>query len=166
MEPKGRNDGHIFDYSKITDNIYIGSDLCKGGVCLIHGEEFRALGVNFEINLSRENNELPPKDVEVGYLWLPVVDGYGPTLLQLEIGTSAMNAAIKDGKTVYVHCKNGHGRSPAMVAAYLACFGGKTLEEAEALICSKRPEVHIENQQRKVLLEFAKRRNEKSVVRN
>ncbi|MBI2103657.1 hypothetical protein HYT59_01490 [Candidatus Woesebacteria bacterium] len=83
LSPKGRDDGHVFDYSKITENIYIGSDLCKGGVCLIHGEEFKALGIGFEINLSRENNELPPKDMEVGYLWLPVTDGYAPTQLQL-----------------------------------------------------------------------------------
>jgi protein-tyrosine phosphatase len=155
--PKGRNDGHEMDYSKITDNIYIGSDLCKGGVCLIHGEEFRSLGVKFEINLSRDNNELPPKDMEVGYLWLPVVDGYAPTQTQLDIGTSAMRSAILSGETVYVHCRNGHGRSPTLVAAYLMRYEGNSLEKANKLITVNRPEVHIEDSQRAELSKFAKR---------
>ena len=156
LQPKGRNDGHIFDYSKITDQIYIGSDLCKGGICLIHGEEFRALGVSVELNLSQESNELPPKDIET-YLWLPVVDGYAPSQMQLDIGTSAMHEAIKNGKVIYVHCKNGHARSPSMVAAYLMRFEGKSLEHALYLVKEKREEVHIEESQRKALVEFERR---------
>jgi len=52
QQPAGRNDDHVFDYSKITDNIFIGSDFCKGGVCLLHADEFKRLGVSVEINLS------------------------------------------------------------------------------------------------------------------
>ena len=157
LDPKGRNDQHEFDYSKITDNIYIGSDLCQGGFCLIHAEQFKMLGIGFELNLSQENNELPPKEIEVGYLWLPVVDGYSPSILQLQIGTAAMNAAVKAGKNVYVHCKNGHARSPSLVAAYLIKFQGYTFENALDEIKKKRPEVHIEETQREVLQEFMKR---------
>ncbi|KKQ98172.1 MAG: hypothetical protein UT24_C0005G0074 [Candidatus Woesebacteria bacterium GW2011_GWB1_39_12] len=152
--PKGRNDSHIFDYSEITNQIIIGSDLCKGGVCLIHGEEFKRLGVQIEINLSQENNELPPKDIET-YLWIPVVDGYSPTVGQLEIGTCLMDTAISQGKKVFVHCKNGHARSPTLVAAYLIKHQGMSVEDALKLINEKRPESHIEKSQRKVLEEFA-----------
>lgn len=157
QEPKGRNDSHDFDYSKITAKIYIGSDFCKGGVCLLHGEEFKALGVTFELNLSHENNELPPPNMEIGYLWLPVVDGYSPAQIQLDIGTSAMDEAVKAGKIVYIHCKNGHGRSPTMVAAYLIRFGSMDFESAQKLIVEKRPEVHIEAIQIKELKEYEKR---------
>ena len=153
--PKGRNDGHIFDYSKITDQIYIGSDLCKGGVCLIHGEEFRKLGISVELNLSRENNELPPKDIET-YLWIPVTDGYTPSQEQLQMGTSLMNTAISAGKNVFVHCKNGHARSPTLVVAYLVKYNGMSLEDALRLITQKRSETHIEDNQRKALEEFVK----------
>src|SRR3989304_9295906 len=157
-EPKGRNAGHIFDYSRITDKIIIGSDLCKGGVCLIHGEEFKKLGVQIEINLSQENNELPPKDIET-YLWIPVVDGYSPTLGQLKIGTCLMDSAISQGKKVYVHCKNGHARSPTLVAAYLIKYQGMNVEDAINLINEKRPESHVEKNQKVTLEEFAKRIN-------
>ena len=154
-QPKGRNDGHIFDHSKITEQIFIGSDLCKGGICLIHGEEFKSLGVSVEMNLSEEENELPPKNIET-YIWLPVVDGYAPSQMQIEIGTSAMDLAIKKGKVVYVHCKNGHARSPSLVVAYLVKFAGMSLEDAYKLIKEKRPESHIEESQKKALEEFLK----------
>lgn len=155
LKSRGRNDDHIFDFSKITENVYIGSDLCKGGVCLIHAEEFKKLGIGFELNLSYEENELPPKDMEIGYLWLPVVDGYAPSKTQLAIGTSAIHEAVKSGKKVYVHCKNGHGRSPTMVAAYLIRYQGYILEDAIELIKEKRQEVHIEDTQIEALKRFS-----------
>lgn len=155
-EPKGRDDDHIFDYTKITEDIYIGSDLCKGGVCPIHGEEFKELGVKVEINLSAERNEKPPDFID-SYTWIPVVDGYSPTQSDLDVGTYLMKRAIDEGKTVYVHCKNGHGRSPTMVAAYLIRYEGYTPEEAEKMIEEKRPEVHIEENQKKELRKFTQK---------
>jgi protein-tyrosine phosphatase len=155
-EPKGRNDGHIFDYSKIEDQIYIGSDLCKGGVCPIHGNEFKELEVFVEINLSAERNEKPPEFIK-SYTWLPVVDGYSPDQLQLDIGTSIMNAAIEQGEVVYTHCKNGHGRSPTLVAAYYIRYKGKSVDEVSAFLKEKRPEIHIEEEQFKELRIFQER---------
>ena len=156
LEPKGRNDSHEMDHSIITDLILIGSDLCKGGVCKIHGEEFKTLEVENEINLSQENNELPPKDVK-SYTWLPVVDGHSPTQEQLDLGTSVMNDLIKAGKRIFIHCRNGHGRSPTLVAAYFIRFEGKSVVEAENLIKTKRPEIHIEETQREELNKFSER---------
>lgn len=157
MEPKGRDDEHIFDYSKITENIYIGSDFCKGGVCLIHGEEFHALGISIELNLSQEANELPPKDIET-YIWIPVVDGYAPSQAQLDIGTTSINSALENGKKVYIHCGNGHGRSPTMVAAYLVRYKKMNVAQSLKFISEKRPEVHIEVTQKKALEIFANRK--------
>ncbi len=153
---KGRGDEHVFDYSKITEAIYIGSDLCKGGVCLIHGEEFRALGVSVELNLSQEYNELPPKNLET-YVWLPVPDGYAPSQAQLDLGTSVINEAVMSGKIVYVHCKNGHARSPSLIVAYLMRFKAMSMEEALALIKKARAEVHVEDTQIAALKEFAQK---------
>lgn len=155
-KPKGRNDGHTFDYSKVEDQIYIGSDLCKGGVCPIHGEEFKELNVEVEINLSAERNERPPDFIK-SYTWLPVVDGYSPDQTQLDIGTSTMQAAIENGRVVYTHCKNGHGRSPTLVAAFYIRFKGMEVDEAASYLKEKRPEIHIEEDQFEELRKFHKR---------
>ena len=120
----------------------------------MHSEEFKALGVKVELNLSQEENELPPKELEV-YAWLPVPDGAAPSPQQLDIGSGIVNDAIEAGKIVYVHCKNGHGRSPSVVAAYLIRFKGYSVADAIGLIEEKRPESHIEETQKEALRGFA-----------
>lgn len=154
--PKGRNDGHEFDYSKIDEHIYIGSNLCKGNVCPIHSVDFKKLGVCVEINLDDTRKEIPPDDIE-SYTWMPVVDGYPPNEIQLSLGTSLMNEAIIGGRTVYIHCRNGHGRSPTLVAAYLIRYKGMSVDEAEKFIKKSRPEIHIEKKQKKALEKFSQK---------
>lgn len=151
--PTGRNDEHQFIYSKILENLYLGSDFCQAGVCLLHAEEFKKLGVFVEINLSREENEIPPENIE-SYLWLPVADGGAPTVGQLDMGTAVIDEALLNGRPVYVHCKNGHGRSPTLIASYLIRYQGKSVDEAIAFIQSKRNEIHVEWEQRKALEKY------------
>lgn len=153
LKPRGRGDSHVFDYSKVADHLYIGSDLCKGKSCPVHSKEFNSLGVTVELNLSAEKKETPPDEIE-SYLWIPVVDGYAPTQKQFNIGSAAINEAVESGETVYVHCKNGHGRSPTMVVSYLIRY--KNMEVAKAIdyISKRRPEIHIEDIQKKALEKF------------
>ena len=54
---------------------------------------------------------------------------------------------------MYIHCKNGHGRAPTLVAAYLTTQG-MSVEEAIALIKSKRPEIHLEQSQLQAIKRF------------
>ncbi len=147
-------DGHQFEYSQITDQIYIGSDLCQGAVCPIHTDQFNRLGICGEINLEVEHSETPPQNL-TAYLWLPVADRAAPSLDQLAIGTSAINEMVGLGNKVYVHCRNGHGRSPTLVAAYFIRYHQKSVEEAMQLIAQKRPEVHLEEAQLQALRQFA-----------
>jgi protein-tyrosine phosphatase len=156
QNPKGRNDDHVFDYSKIDDFIYLGSDFCRGGKCVLHSQQFKKLGVCVEINLSAEKKEFPPDDIDI-YAWIPVVDGYAPTIDQLFLGTAVMNEAIVNRNTVYVHCKNGHGRSPTLIAAYYIRYKGYSVSDAVSMIKNIRHEVHIEDYQIKALEEFNQR---------
>lgn len=147
------DDGHTMDFSQITDNIFIGSDLCKGNVCPIHGSEFKDLGVTVEINLTLEKKEVPPDNMDA-YVWLPVPNNTAPNLSQLAIGTSIINEAIKSGKKIFIHCKNGHGRSPTMTAAYFIRFENLNIDEAIARVKGARPEIHILENQMNALSEF------------
>jgi protein-tyrosine phosphatase len=152
-KPSGRNDGHSFDYSKVNDLLYLGSDFCVGRECKLHESEFKKMGVCVELNLAAEKKEIPPDNICV-YVWMPVVDGYAPTPNQMLTGTSLINESIVNGNAVYVHCKNGHGRSPTMIVAYLVRFKGMSIPEAIDFVKSKRPEIHIEKTQLDALKKF------------
>jgi len=147
------DDGHQMDYSQITDNIFIGSNLCKGNVCPIHGPEFKKLNITAEINLTREHEEIAPQEIDL-YAWIPVKDRGVPNKCQFALGTSIINEAVNNNQNIYIHCKNGHGRSPTIVAAYLIRFQNKSVSEAVNLIKSKRPEIHLEESQLEALNEF------------
>ena len=73
----------------------------------------------------------------------------------MQFGADALQKLVKMKKKMYVHCKNGHGRAPTMVAAYLISQG-KSVDEALALIKKKRPSIHIEKVQKKALQTFLK----------
>lgn len=144
---------HKFDYSKITENIYIGSDLCKGDYCPMHSKDFKKLGVCAEINLKAESKELPPDDMNI-YAWIPVKDKESPSYDQLSIGSSIINEAVINKNTIYVHCKYGHGRSPTMVAAYFIRYLNMNVFEAIQFVSQQRPEIHLEEAQVKGLQDF------------
>ncbi|OGM15754.1 hypothetical protein A2V56_02355 [Candidatus Woesebacteria bacterium RBG_19FT_COMBO_42_9] len=150
------NDDHLFDYSKITDNIYIGSDLCKGNICPVHSEQFRQLKVWAELNLTAEHKETPPDEIEF-YAWMPIVDHRAPSPDQFEAGTYLIDHIVRKGKTIYVHCKVGHGRSPTMVAAYLIRYKGMVVDEAISFVSSQRPGVRLEDVQKQALEQFYKK---------
>lgn len=157
MDPNlSKGDIHQIDYSQITDHIFIGSDLCKGLSCPIHGPEFEKLGILVELNLSAEKKEIPPDGIDI-YAWIPIGDKHAPTQEQLDLGTAIINEAVKNGKNVYVHCRNGHGRSPTMVAGYMIRYLGKRVDEAVAEILHHRNEVHLEFSQREALGIFEER---------
>lgn len=146
---------HPTDYSQITDNIYIGSDLCKGPWCPLHSEVFTKLGICGEVNLEIERDEMPTPGIDA-YVWLPTPDHQAPTINQMMLGSAAINEIVRMGKNVYVHCQKGHGRSPTLVAAYLIRYEQMNVNTAVTMIKQKRPEVHIEELQMEALFIFEK----------
>lgn len=140
----------VLEYNQITDNIYIGTNQC----CQM---DFDAVlvkeGITYDLSLEKERIDAP-YGVDT-YVWIPVEDHKAPTQAQLEFGVSVLEKIILLDKKVYVHCKNGHGRAPTLVAAYFVKTG-KTVEEAIEFIKSKRPSIHIEDVQKEAIKEFSK----------
>ncbi len=129
------------NYSQITDQIYVGTNFC----CDMHfAPELLAKGVTYDLSLEEERVDSPIGGA--AYLWLPIKDGYSPSEQQFAMGTAFIRAAIRSGHKVYVHCKNGHGRAPAMVAAYFVTEG-KSVSEAVVLLQERRPEIHLSESQ-------------------
>jgi len=136
------------DFDYIADGIYIGTNQC----CQTHFDEFLLKeGITADISLE-ENKIDAPFGVEL-YLWLPIKDNAAPTKDQFEIGVSVIEKIVSMKRKVYVHCKNGHGRAPTLVAVYLV-KNGKTPKEAIDFIKAKRPSVHFEDAQKRALFKF------------
>lgn len=134
------------DYNYIDDGIYIGTNQC----CQSHFEE-DLLKKNVEADISLEEDKL---DAPFGinfYVWIPVKNHTAPRKDQFEFGISVLEKLVSMGKKVYVHCQNGHGRAPTLVAAYFMKSHGLSVKEAENLIKSKRPNMHLKEVQRQAL---------------
>ena len=133
------------DFNYIADGIYIGTNQC----CQTHfDEDLVRGGVRADISLEEERLDAPFG--VAFYVWIPVKNHEAPTKDQLEFGVSVLNKIIAMKKKVYVHCKNGHGRAPTLIAAFLI-KQGKTTDEAIALIKSKRPSIHLTEAQKESL---------------
>lgn len=141
-------DGDPLDYNEITDGIYVGTNQC----C--------AAGLSEVLKKEEVSADISLEDVRIDqpfgvamYVWLPTRDKTPPSHDQLSLGVGALEEMVRQKRKVYVHCKNGHGRAPTLVAAYVITHG-KTPEEAVAFIKEKRPSIHLEKSQVEMLAVF------------
>ena len=146
---KNTSDKHVaMEWDRITDYIIIGTNLC----CSAHAEGLYEIGIETDIDLEEERS-YDPMDL-ASSLWLPTIDHTAPTMDQLLAGTALLGQLEKRRKIAYVHCKNGHGRAPTLVAAYFIRLGLMP-KDAVKKIAAKRKEIHIEEIQLARLEEFA-----------
>lgn len=134
------------DFNYITDGIYIGTNQC----CQTHFDE-KLLTESILADISLEEERLDaPFGVDF-YIWIPVKNHTAPKPDQLDFGVAVLEKLVSMKKKIYVHCKNGHGRAPTLVAAYLVKTKGISPAEAEKFIKSKRPSIHLEEIQKEAL---------------
>lgn len=146
-------DNHqIVQFNQINDLIYLGTNLCC--TAIPHVKVLLDLGIKADIDLEEERQEQTP-NIDT-YLWLPVKDHEAPTQEQLDTGVAVINSLVKNQKKIYIHCKNGHGRSSTLLAAY---FISQEMEVNKAIekVKSKRPEIHIREAQIEALTKFKQR---------
>lgn len=140
-----------FDYDQITDEVFIGTNMC----CQFgFSKELLAKGVRADISLE-ENRTDTPDGVDY-FLWLPTKDQKPPSPKNLEAGVQFLDFLIRNKIKTFLHCKNGHGRAPTLFAAYLISRGMEA-EEAIRFIASKRPVIHLADEQKQALAEFQAR---------
>ena len=140
----------ILEYSYITDGIYIGTNQC----CVMGlADVLKKENITADISLEEDRLDVP-FGVEI-YTWIPTPDHTPPTQDQLSFGVSVLTKLVSQNKKIYVHCKNGHGRAPTLVASYLISKGF-TIGEAENLIKEKRPAMHLQDSQKDALEIFKK----------
>ena len=136
------------EYNNIADGIYIGTNQC----CQTHFDErLKKEGITADISLEEDRLDAP-FGVDI-YVWIPVVDQMAPTQDQLSFGAESIQKLVSQGRKVYVHCRNGHGRAPTFVSAYLIQKGYKP-KEAINLNISKRSSVHLSKTQEEALRKY------------
>jgi dual specificity MAP kinase phosphatase len=112
-------------------------------------------GITGVINLRQEYDYvIGSGQLPLRYLYLPTIDNTAPTQQHLWMGVRFMEEEIKQGGKVYVHCWEGLGRSPTLVAAYLV-NNGATPKDAWVAIMKVRPFIRPTPLQRARLEEFA-----------
>lgn len=124
---------------RVTDRICVGRRLL--------GHEFPG-GIDHVIDLTCEFTE--PRPLREGdYRLYPILDGVPPSVE--EMNAWLLEAAELPG-TILVHCAQGRGRTGLFAAALLVKTGRcSTVDEALALIQSKRLGVQLSRSQRKLL---------------
>lgn len=136
----------LMEYSQIEDQVFIGTNAC----CTTHFKtELLDKDVTCDISMEKERLD-NPYGVDC-FLWLPTVDHTPPSMHNTLVGLEALQEILRQGRKVYIHCKNGHGRAPTFFAAFLILKRGLHVEDAIARIAAKRPEIHIESNQKRFL---------------
>ena len=143
--------GHKLDYSQINEYIYLGSNAC----CQTHFKEsLLRKGIRADISMEEKRMDTP-FGVKF-YLWLPVKDLTAPSMQQMETGAIFLDSLVKNKIKTYVHCKNGHGRSTTLVAAYFI-INGYGADETLRIIRKKRPSIHLQKSQIESLKRFERK---------
>lgn len=143
----------IWRYSWITPNILLGGQPARRLWSILDD-----IGVQGVINMRAEYDYLDEMGGTGGrfeYLYLPTVDNTAPTIEHLQQGVTFANRILDNGGKLYIHCWEGLGRGPTMVAAHLVSKG-LTPDEAWAYIRQVRPFIRPVPAQRERLEEFAK----------
>ncbi|MEP7291161.1 MAG: dual specificity protein phosphatase [Chloroflexota bacterium] len=126
----GAPTGH---FTRITPQLHVGGQYSrKGWATLARRGVTAAVSMRGEYD-DRGEGFLPPR-----YLHLPTVDNHAPTLDHLHQGIDFITDELERGGQVYIHCWEGVGRGPTMLAAYLVSSGLKP-SEAWAKIRAVRP---------------------------
>ncbi|KAF4664744.1 Phosphatidylglycerophosphatase and protein-tyrosine phosphatase 1 [Perkinsus chesapeaki] len=84
----------------------------------------------------------------------PMVDFVSPDLHTVEEAVEYVDERLAAGKTVYVHCKAGKGRSGTIVICWLMKHFGMSPEEAQEYLTKARPQVLKILSKREVVQEY------------
>lgn len=156
MTPTMHDQIKELEYNYIVDGIYVGTNQC----CQMHfDDKLKKEGISADISLEEERIDAP-FGVDF-YVWIPIKNHAAPKEEQLDFGVATLEKLVSLRKKIYVHCQNGHGRAPTLVAAYLV-KQGRTPEKAINFIKSKRPTIHLEEVQKSALDIFLKKQEKQA----
>jgi len=92
-------------------------------------------------------------------LHLPVIDYTSPTDSQIDRCVDFCEKINETGKSVYIHCKAGKGRSVTFAICYIMKAYNVSAQEALRMVIRERPQVSKYIWRRECVIKFAERNN-------
>lgn len=144
---------HFPVFHQVAPGLYLGGVPFRNDT-----ERLRRGGVTATLDLTSEFTETPALRTAT-YHCIPLLDMTAPTAAELRQGAEWIRTERQAGKSVYVHCAKGVGRSATVAAAYLILSGqAQNADEAVKLLQKARPHVHLNGSQAQALTEFVRDR--------
>ncbi|XP_042484863.1 phosphatidylglycerophosphate phosphatase PTPMT2-like [Macadamia integrifolia] len=121
----------------------------------------KQLGVGGVITLNEPYETLVPTSLyhayRIDHLVIPTRDYlFAPSLTDISRATEFIHKNASCGKTTYVHCKAGRGRSTTIVLCYLVKYKHMTPAAALEYVRSRRPRVLLAPSQWKAVQEYGR----------
>lgn len=139
--------GHsVLSMIRVTPNVFLGGAFTQKNI-----EHVKKWGITAVVSMRMHK---PPIGIKT--LHLPTIDDTAPKIEDLESGVKFIQDEVNKGGKVYVHCREGIGRGPTMMIAYLITQGMK-IDKALKLIREVRRFVNPNKEQLNSLIEFEKR---------
>lgn len=135
--------------NEITENVWVGG---FNSPELVVSQNFDVVLDLREIEDLKYQNFLMNHGLE--YVNVKIPDRYGASPEVLSKIVALIDAKVRKGRKVLVHCNLGRGRSALVVAAYLVSHG-LSPEEAIKKIKEKRNVTYLNERQRQALSDFA-----------
>ncbi|KAF8388887.1 hypothetical protein HHK36_025568 [Tetracentron sinense] len=123
----------------------------------------KQLGVGGVITLNEPYETLVPTSLYhahgIDHLVIPTRDYlFAPSLVDISRAVDFIHRNASSGKTTYVHCKAGRGRSTTIVLCYLVEYKHMTPAAALEYVRFRRPRVLLAPSQWKAVQDYGKRR--------
>jgi protein-tyrosine phosphatase len=119
-------------------------------------ERLQGQGVGAVVNLcaERPDNRHKLHEARIEYLWLPVIDVFPPSLDQIMRGMTWIDQQVQAGRTVYIHCAVGVGRSATLLACWYLYARGMSVPQVLRFLKTRRPQVTLTRRQVRRVKEF------------
>jgi protein-tyrosine phosphatase len=130
-----------------------------------YGRDYRELlrhGITAVVDMRAERHADPAffEMHEIAHRQYHVPDVTVPDEDVLTDAVDWIEARIREGRVVLIHCAKGRGRSATVLAAYLMDTQGMTFDEVDDLLTMRRPLVKLQDRHRRVLESWIARRGQ------
>lgn len=141
---------HIqLSYNRIDDLMFAGNNLCCQSQ---FDKELLSKEIYADISLEAERMD-NPRGVKY-FFWFPWKEDTAPTIELMNLALRVVDNLIAQNIKMYVHCRNGHGRTSTFLASYFIYKFKLSADEALKKVFEKRPSGHLNEKQRAFLVEF------------